>query len=84
MTGIINFLLFDQGELFNGTIVNIMYNFIPNETTIFGERDPTWLNKNIKNMINVNVTFKKFFHHNESHLELHLRYFQGFLNKYKN
>ena len=34
--------------VFNETIVNIMSNFIPNETMTFDDRDPPWLNKNIK------------------------------------
>ena len=38
----------DQVVLFNETIVNIMSNFIPNETMIFDDRDPSWLNKNKK------------------------------------
>ena len=42
----------DQVVLFNETIVNTMSNFIPNETMTFDNRDPPWLNKNIKNMIN--------------------------------
>ena len=42
----------DQVALFNETIVIIMSNFIPNETMTFDDRDPPWLNKNIKNMIN--------------------------------
>ena len=38
----------DQVVLFNETIVNIMSNFIPNETMTFDDRDPPWLNKNNK------------------------------------
>ena len=50
----------DQVTLFNETIVNIMSNFIPNETMIFDDRDPPWLNKNIKNIINYkNAIYKK-------------------------
>ena len=35
--------------LFDETIVNIMSNFIPNETMTFDDRDPPWLNKNNDN-----------------------------------
>ena len=50
----------DQVALFNETIVDIMSNFIPNETVIFDDRDPPWLNKNVKNMINCkNAIYKK-------------------------
>ena len=63
--------------LFNETIVNIISSFIPNETMIFDDRDPPWLNKNIRNIINYkNAIYKKLIHHNDSHLKLHLRYFQ--------
>ena len=65
-----------MATLLNETIVNIMRDFIPNETMIFDCRDPPWLNKNIKNMINYkNAIYKKPIHHNDSHLKLHLRYF---------
>ena len=39
----------DQVVLFDETIVNIMSNFIPNETMTFDDRDPPWLNKNNDN-----------------------------------
>ena len=71
----------DQVVLFNETIVNIMSNFIPNETMTFDDRDPPWLNKNIKNMINYkNAIDNKLIRHNDSHLQLHLCYFQDLLN----
>ena len=58
-----------------------MSNFIPNETITFDDRDPPWLNKNIKNMINYkNAIYNKLIRHNDSHLQLHLRYFQDLLN----
>ena len=67
--------------LFNETIVNIMSNFIPNETITFDDGDPPWLNKNIKNMINYkNTIYNKLILHNDSHLQFHLRYFQELLN----
>ena len=67
--------------LFNETISNIVSNFIPNETMTFDDRDPPWLNKNIKNMINYkNAIYNKLIRHNDSHLQSHLRYFQDLLN----
>ena len=58
-----------------------MSNSIPNETMIFDERDLPSLNKNIKNIINYkNAIYKKLIHHNDSHLKLHLRYFQDLLH----
>ena len=73
--------IYDQVVLFNETIVNIISNFIPNETMTFDDRDPPCLNKNIKNMINYkNVIYNKLIRHDDSHLQLHLRYFQDLLN----
>ena len=70
----------DQLVLCNETIVNIMSNFIPNETMTFDDRDPLWINKNIKNMINYkNAIYNKLIRQNDSHLQLHLRYFQDLL-----
>ena len=47
----------------------------------FDNRDPSWLNKNIKHVINYkNVIYKKLIYHNDSHLKLHLRYFQDLLH----
>ena len=64
----------DQVVLFNETILIIMSNFIPNETMTFDHRDPPWLNKNIKKMINYkNVIYNKLICHKDSHLQLHLR-----------
>ena len=75
MTGRINFLIDinDQVVLFNETIVNIMNNFIPNETMIFDDRDSPWLNKNMKNMINYkNAIYNNLTRYNDSHLQLQL------------
>ena len=53
--------------LLNETNVNNMSNFIPNETIIFDDRDPPWLKKNLKNMINhKDVIYKKLIHHIDS------------------
>ena len=71
----------DNVTLFNETIVDIMSNFITKETMIFDDRDPPWLNKNTKNMVNCkNAIYKKLIHHNDSHLKLHFRYFQDLLH----
>ena len=67
--------------LLNGTTVNIMSNFIPNETINFDDRDPPSLNKNIENMINYkDAIYNKLIRHNDSLLQLRLRYFQDLLN----
>ena len=38
--------------LFNKTIKNIASNYIPHETIICNDRDPPWINNNIKKLIN--------------------------------
>ena len=35
----------------NQTIINILCNFIPHETVLFDDRDPPWMNKEIKKLI---------------------------------
>ena len=37
--------------LFNKTIKNIFSNFIPHETVTCDDRDPPWINNNIKQLI---------------------------------
>ena len=37
--------------LFNKTITNIISNYTPHETVTFGDRDPLWINKNVKQLI---------------------------------
>ena len=38
-------------HMFNKTIKNIMSNDIPHKTIICDDRDPPWINKNIKKLI---------------------------------
>ena len=38
-------------SIFNETIINMLCNFIPHETVLFGDRDPPWMSKEIKQMI---------------------------------
>ena len=37
--------------IFNTTIKNILSNYISNETITCDDRDPPWINKNIKQLI---------------------------------
>ena len=40
-----------QVAIFSDTLMNIMQNFVPNETIICNNRDPPWINKEIKQLI---------------------------------
>ena len=42
----------DKVYLFNKTIKNILSNFIPHETITFDDRDPPWINSQVKHLIN--------------------------------
>ena len=37
-----------QMSIFNGTIYNIMTNFIPNKTKIFNDQEPPWIKTKLK------------------------------------
>ena len=41
----------EQVELFNKTLLNIFHNFIPNKIILCDDRDPPWMNDEIKKMI---------------------------------
>ena len=41
-----------QVQIFNETILNIMSNFIPNKMIKINPKDPPWINKNLKTMLN--------------------------------
>ena len=49
----------EQVSVFNDTITNIMSNFVPNEIIICDDRDPSWMNRHIKNL-NEDNFHKKF------------------------
>ena len=51
----------DQVSVFNSTILNIISNFIPNETITCDDRDPPWMNSFIKNLIRAKDNFYKKF-----------------------
>ena len=40
-----------QVAVFSDTLMNIMQNFVPNATFICDDRDPPWMNKEIKQFI---------------------------------
>ena len=51
----------DQVPVFNSTILNIVSNFITNETITCDDRDPPWMNSFIKNLIRAKDNFYKKF-----------------------
>ena len=51
----------DQISVFSKTIMNIVTNFIPNETITCDDRDLPWMNSIIKNLIRAKDNFKKKF-----------------------
>ena len=51
----------DQVSVFDSKILNIVSNFIPNETIPCDDRDPPWMNSFIKNLIRAKDNFCKKF-----------------------
>ena len=57
----------DKVYLFNKTIKNILSNFIPHETITFDDRDPPWINSQVKHLINEkNAMYKNDLKNNKS------------------
>ena len=50
--GFVNSNVNEKVYLFNKTIKNIVSNYIPHEAIICSDRDPPWIKKNIKKLIN--------------------------------
>ena len=52
---------------FTKTLLNIIQNFIPHETITWDDRDPPWINKEIKKlMLEKNLAFKSYCYSNKS------------------
>ena len=41
----------EKGDIFNGTILNILRNFIPHEIIVCDDKDPPWFNNRTKTLI---------------------------------
>ena len=53
--------------MFNKTIKNIMSNYIPHETIICNDRDPPWINKDLKQLIlDKNHAYKSYIRNDKS------------------
>ena len=69
----------DQVSVFNSTILNIVSNFIPNETITCDDCDPPWMNGFIKNLIPAKDHFCKKFVRKSSNM-YHLCAFKNLQN----
>ena len=53
--------------MFNKTIKNIMSNHVPHETIICDDRDPPWINKDLKQLIlDKNHAYKSYIRNDKS------------------
>ena len=57
-------------SIFNQTIINILCNFIPHESVLLDDRDPPWMKKEIKKMINEKKNIFNCFRRNNNNKQL--------------
>ena len=62
-------------HLFNQTIKNILCNFIPHETVTCDDRDPSWINSELKGLMQEKNIAKKCYYQNNKDIQL-FRIFQ--------
>ena len=69
-------------SIFNQTIINILCNLIPHETVLFNDRDPPWMNKEIKKLIHEKKNIFNCFcrYHNDKQLLDRVKEVQAQLN----
>ena len=69
-------------SIFNQTIINVLCNFIPHKTVFFDDRDPPWMNKEIKKLIYEKKNIFNCFRRNNNSKQLldRLKYLQAQLN----
>ena len=72
----------DQVLLLNETLRNIMSNFIPNKLMIFDDRESTWFDRKIKNLIKYKNQISKDTHDRKSNhnFQFHFRYIQNLIH----
>ena len=74
----------EKVSIFSSTILNILSNFIPDETIVCDDKDPPWFNRTIKSLIKEKKdTFNKY-RKNKNNIQLlqHLRILQEKLNSF--
>ena len=60
--------------LFNETVKNILFNFLPQEIIVCDDHDPPWINSKIKNFIAEKNIAKKCYLQNNSNIQLFQRF----------
>ena len=60
----------EQVTVFNRTILNIMKDFIPHETIVCNDKDPPWLGKIIKSLIQEGALLLETFQKNRNNVEI--------------
>ena len=59
-----------MASIFNQTIINILCNFIPHESVLLDDRDPPWMKKEIKKLINEKKNIFNCFRRNNNDKQL--------------
>ena len=69
-------------SIFNQNVINMLCNFIPHETVLFDDRDPPWMNKEIKKVIHEKKNIFSCFRRNNNDKQLldRLKDLQALLN----
>ena len=60
----------EKVDVFNRTILNIRRNFIPHETIVYDDKDPSWLSNRIKTLIQEKYATYKIYRHSKSKPDL--------------
>ena len=70
--------------IFNGNILNILNNFIPHETIVYNDSDPSWFDGIIRIFIKEKTTVYKYFRQNgnDDYWQYRLKVLQDRLNNY--
>ena len=54
------FILEKPVAIFSDTLMNILQNFVPNETITCDDEDPSWMNKELEQLIEQKTILQKF------------------------
>ena len=54
------FILEKPVAIFSDTLMNILQNFVPNETITCDDKDPSWMNKELEQLIKQKTILQKF------------------------